>query len=219
MKVAVMANGEWDAAWGRSELTENHIEMLICADGGGNKAIASGRIPDVLIGDLDSITKENLEKCIAAKTTVKQYPCEKNETDLELAVAYADTYLDYQGCSQDEIVLYAAGGKRLDHLMGNISIMIAYAEKGRRLKMKDPRSDAWVMLQGKENIKGSIGQQLSIVALSDDARVSAEGLYYELDMLNLAHNSPRGISNVFKDEDISIEIHEGKVLIYVQIPC
>jgi thiamine pyrophosphokinase len=219
MKVAVVANGEWDAAWGRGELTGNHIEMLICADGGGNKAIASGRIPDVLIGDLDSITKENLEKCIAAKTIVKRYPREKNETDLELAVAYADTYLDYQGCFQDEIVLYAAGGKRLDHLMGNISIMIAYAEKGRRLKMKDPRSDAWVMIQGKEKIKGRVGQQLSIVALSDDARVSAEGLYYELDRLNLTHNSPRGISNVFRDEDISIEIHEGKVLIYVQISC
>lgn len=215
MKTAVMANGEWDLEWGRNELNKSHIAMLICADGGGNLAIAAGRLPEVLIGDLDSITEENLEKCMLGHTEVKIFPKEKDQTDLELAVEYAEAYLRSVGTSQNEIILYAAGGKRMDHLMGNLSLMIGYAQKGLRLKMKDRHSEAWVMVTGKEKIKGNIGQQLSIVPLSDYACISAEGLYYELDRLNLAQHSPRGISNVFTHEEITIEIHEGKALIYL----
>ncbi|UWG96169.1 thiamine diphosphokinase [Dehalobacter sp. DCM] len=214
MKTAVMANGEWDFEWGRSELDKSKIAMLICADGGGNLAIASGRLPDILVGDLDSITDDNLERCIKGHTEIKKYPKEKDETDLELAVAYAEMVLKSTATPQSEIILYAAGGKRMDHLMGNISLMIGYAQKGLRLKMKDKQSEAWVMVPGKEIIKGNIGQQLSIVPLSDYACISAEGLYYELDRLNLAQHSPRGISNVFTHEEITIEIHEGKALIY-----
>lgn len=215
MKTAVMANGEWDIEWGHAELDKTNIAMLVCADGGGNLAIASGRLPDILIGDLDSITEENLEKCMTGHTEIKIYPKEKDQTDLELAVAYAESYLQSVGASQNEIILYAAGGKRMDHLMGNLSLMIGYAQKGLRLKMKDRNSEAWVMVPGKEKIKGNIGQQLSIVPLSDYACISAEGLYYELNRLTLAQNSPRGISNVFTHEEIAVEIHEGKALIYL----
>lgn len=213
MKVAVMANGEWDSSWGQNELADTQLELFICADGGGNLAIASGKVPDVLIGDMDSITAENLKKCQEGNTEIKTFPKEKNQTDLELAVEYAEKTLQSYGNPEDEILLYAAGGKRLDHLLGNVALLLAYAEKGRRIKMRDKISDAWIMLRGKDRVCGSKGQELSIIPLSEKAEVTSNGLYYELSNLSLSQNSPKGISNVFTCEEIVLEVHEGKVLI------
>ncbi len=213
MKVAVMANGEWNVSWGQRELATQEIDVLICADGGGNHALAAGKFPDVLIGDLDSITEDSLKICQNHNTKIKKFPREKDETDLELALAYAETYLQGYGCQEDAIYLYAAAGRRLDHLLGNISLMLGFAEKNRRIKLVDSSFTAWVMLPGKELLKGIEGQQLSIISLSEQARVTSRGLYYELNNLTLFQNTTRGISNVFNEELAEIEVQEGKVLI------
>lgn len=213
MKVVVIANGEWDISWGRNELKGKQIDVLICADGGGNLAISSGRIPDVLVGDFDSITQENFSKCLDGNTEIKKYPAEKDETDLELAVKYAEATLQCYGNSKDEIFLYAGGGKRLDHLLGNIALMLGSALNNRRIRMIDKNYQAWIMLPGKEIIQGFKGQELSIVVLSEQARVTSKGLYYELANLTLLQSGARGISNVFKDEEAEIELHEGRILI------
>jgi thiamine pyrophosphokinase len=154
MKIAVIANGEWDPEWGRKEFAQKPIDVLICADGGGNLAISSGKIPDVLIGDLDSITEENLNRCRENNTKIKKYPREKDQTDLELALEYAETYLKAYGTQEDEISLYAGAGKRLDHLLGNIALMLQAAENNRKIKMVDKSFIAWVMLSGKEILQG-----------------------------------------------------------------
>jgi len=213
MEVAVMADGEWDSSWGRVELEKNKPDVLICADGGANLALSSRRIPDVVVGDLDSITENNLRLCLENNTKIKKFPAEKDQTDLELALEFAEEYLQIMGRPEDEIQLYAAGGKRIDHLLGNIAIMLGFARSGRRVRMIDRSFTAWVVLSGKESLKGSTGQLLSIIPLSEAARVSSLGLYYELDNLVLLQSSPRGISNVFRGEKAEIEVLAGAVLV------
>lgn len=213
MKVALIANGQWNPEWGRKELAESQIDLLIGVDGGTNIAVAAGRVPDVVIGDLDSINAENLSKCRDNNTIIKKYPKEKNETDLELAMEYAEFCLQSKGKPEDEIVLYAAGGKRLDHLLGNIALMLGWAQKNRTIRMVDKNYQAWVMLPGTKVICGSKGQELSLIALSEEARITSKGLYYELDELTLLQISPRGISNVFENEQAEIILHQGIILV------
>lgn len=213
MRVAVIANGEWDVLWGSSELEAQRMDLIICADGGANHALASGIMPDVLIGDLDSITEENLVKCQSGHTKIKKYPREKDQTDLELAMEYAEEALRSYGQPGDEIILYGAGGKRVDHLLGNIALMLGWAQKARKIMMAAKDFQAWVSLPGTEVITGNLGQELSILALSEQARVTSRGLYYELDNLTLHQNSARGISNVLSQKDVQIEVHEGIILI------
>jgi thiamine pyrophosphokinase len=217
MKVAVIANGNWDPHWGRKELAKEKIDVLICADGGGNHAVSSGRIPDVIVGDLDSISEASLSKCQSNNTKIKKYPVEKDQTDLELALEHAEEYLRAYGKPEDEIILYAAGGKRLDHLLGNIALMLHWAEKDRTIKMLDNNYQAWVMLPGTKTIKGTQGQELSLIPLSAKAQVTSRGLYYELDKLTLSQNSTRGISNVFKEDLAKIQVHEGKILVIITV--
>jgi len=213
MKVAVIANGDWDIHWGREQFAKEQVDVLIGADGGGNLAISSGKIPDVLIGDFDSITTENLDVCRENHTIIQKYPREKDETDLELALAYAEALLQSRGYPGDEIALYAGGGKRIDHFLGNLALLLRAAENNRRIRMIDKSFVAWMMLPGKETIRGTPGQELSIIPISESALVTSRGLYYELNSLVLRQNKARGISNVFKEKYAEIEVHRGKIFI------
>jgi thiamine pyrophosphokinase len=71
------------------------------------------------------------------------------------------------------------------------------------------------MLPGTKTIKGTKGQELSLVPLSEKARVTSQGLYYELANLTLLQNSTRGISNVFKNNLAEVQVHEGKILVII----
>ncbi len=207
-KIAVLANGSWDSVWGKQVLEE--VDFLICADGGANNAALSGRLPDLLIGDLDSILVENLEQCEKMGCAVERFPCEKDETDLELALSRAEEQALFVG--ERDIWLYGATGKRIDHFLGNLALMLAYARKGYRVRLVDSEHEMWI-LQGREEITGSQGQEVSLIALSDRAVVTTEGLYYPLQQGVLLQESPRGISNVFLGEKAVVEVHEGWVLV------
>ena len=208
MRIAVLANGAWDIEWGSQILEE--VDYLICADGGANHAFLSGRLPNLLIGDLDSVTPEVLKQCENADCVIKRFPCEKDETDLELALIYAEEQVRLVG--ERDIWLYGATGKRIDHFMGNVALMLAYARKGYRIRLVDPEHESWI-LQNRESIQGSLGQEVSLIALSEKAVVSTEGLYYPLQNGVLLQDSPRGISNVFVGDEAVVHVHEGSVLV------
>lgn len=208
MKIAILANGAWDLEWGSQVLKE--VDFLICADGGANHAALSGRLPNLLIGDLDSITPEVLKQCENAGCIIERFPCVKDETDLELALINAEEQARL--ASERDIWLYGATGKRIDHFMGNIALMLAYARKGYRIRLVDPEHESWI-LQGLECIRRSSGQELSLIALSEKAVVTTEGLYYPLQQGVLFQDSPRGMSNVFLGEEVVIQVHSGWVLV------
>lgn len=206
-RIAVLANGGWDAEWGRKILQE--VDYLICADGGANYAALSSRLPDLLVGDLDSVSPENYRRCLEAGCSVERYPSEKDETDLELALLRAAEKAREFGIK--EIWLLGATGKRIDHFLGNVALMLGYARQGYKLYLADPEQELWI-IQGREEIRGSAGQQLSLISLSEKAVVTTEGLYYPLQQGVLPQDSPRGISNVFLGEKAVVEVQEGWVM-------
>lgn len=212
MKVAVIANGEWDAEWGRQELAE--FDFLICADGGGNHALQAGRLPDVLIGDLDSITPVNLERCQQKNVLIQQFPREKDKTDLELALEYAVSQLNLHSPTQEllSLWLYGATGGRVDHLLGNLALLLHYFKRGYRIYLKDPHHQIF-LLQDRDVLKGHEGQELSIMPITEKARVTTEGLYYPLNGDVILKDSTRGISNVFLGEEAAVQVDEGIVML------
>lgn len=212
VKIAVLASGAWDPVWGDQALKD--VDFLICADGGANYALLSGRMPDLLVGDLDSILPENLKVCQQRGCGIERYPRQKDETDLELALSKAEERACFVG--EQEILLLGATGKRIDHFLGNLGLMLFYARKGFRLRLLDPEHEMWV-LQGREEIQGAEGQEVSLIPLSDRAVVSTTGLYYPLEHGVLLQDSPRGISNVFLGEKAVVEVHEGHVLVVLLI--
>ena len=213
MIIAVLANGEWDPVWGKNELAS--VDYLICADGGADAAIAAGRLPDVIVGDLDSVSKETLAVCRKNRVEIVSYLREKDETDLQLAVKRAEKKcleakpLDQEGSN---IYIYGAFGGRLDHLLGNLVLALAYADRGICLRYKDPAQEAWVIWKRTE-IFGKIGQNISLLPYGGSVCVSTDGLKYTMDHDELFMDSPRGISNEFKEKKCVLEVHRGKLLV------
>lgn len=208
MKIAVIAGGEWDAAWGKGQLQE--VDFLVCADSGGDAALAAGRVPDLLIGDLDSISEAGLSEIRRSGVKIEQYPQAKDETDLELALK--DAITKARAAGEKDILLYGASGGRIDHFLGNVALMLKAAFQGLRLILKDPQHEVWV-LHGKQRIQGAVGQEISLIALTEKAIVRTEGLAYPLNAESLWQYSPRGISNVFLGEEATVEVSEGYVLV------
>ena len=101
-------------------LIEKYFEkadLIICADGGANHLRKLGKLPDILVGDFDSISEGDLDLLLAANVEIVRFPSEKDATDTQLAVQLA---MD-RGC--DEVILLGAAGTRLDHTLANVFLL------------------------------------------------------------------------------------------------
>ncbi|MBT7483683.1 thiamine diphosphokinase, partial [Candidatus Peregrinibacteria bacterium] len=92
-------------------------DFIIAADGGTRHALTLGLLPSVVIGDLDSLDSVNWHVLDENRVEIIEYPQDKDETDLELALAYA---ID---SGYKQIRLIAALGGRLDQTLGNLSLL------------------------------------------------------------------------------------------------
>ncbi|MDR1961401.1 MAG: thiamine diphosphokinase [Gracilibacteraceae bacterium] len=212
MKIAVTANGAWEAEWLANTLNSRRPDLLVAADGGVLALLAAGRKPDVLIGDFDSAPPEAVNRCRAEGARVIAFSAEKDATDLELALSWADEELRRAGAAE-EILLLGAGGKRMDHLLANVALMLGFAQRGRRVRMLNPTEECWVAGPGREEITGRAGALLSVLPLSVEAVLSYEGLFYPLCRQILRQNGVRGISNRLLGAKAAVEVHAGWVLL------
>src|SRR6185312_12586989 len=87
-RIIIFANGELpDLEKARILLQEN--SYIICADGGTRHTLALAVQPNLIIGDMDSIEKGQLQELQKTGVSIELYPRDKNETDLELAINQA----------------------------------------------------------------------------------------------------------------------------------
>jgi thiamine pyrophosphokinase len=106
-------------------------DFCIAVDGGARYAIALGRTPEVLLGDLDSVPHEIQESLRRSGARFVVYPADKDETDLELAIDFAND------AGYREIIILGALGARLDHMLGNLSLLLRSPQAGLQIRMDD----------------------------------------------------------------------------------
>src|SRR4051794_26538968 len=94
---------------------------VIAADSGLDHADDLGLAVRLVVGDLDSVSKDALERARDAGVAVQEHASEKDETDLELAMAAAVAR------GADRLVIVSGGGGRLDPLLAGVA---ALAEPG-----------------------------------------------------------------------------------------
>ncbi len=115
-RIVIFANGELpNLKKARALLRPD--DYIICADGGRRHALALGLRPDLIIGDMDSVEKEQLQKLQADDVAIEFFPRDKNETDLELAINHAVEL------KPEQIIIVAALGGRLDQTLANIALL------------------------------------------------------------------------------------------------
>jgi thiamine pyrophosphokinase len=179
-------------------------DYIICADGGTRHALALGLKPNLIVGDLDSVTDVELQK---ADAKVMQYPRDKNETDLELALNHA---LERKPTS---LLIIAALGNRLDQTLGNISLL-----SDPRIATLDIRLDDGIeevfFCRNQSKVRGRSGDIVSLIPWNGAVKgISTNGLRWPLNNETLYPDKTRGLSNEMLDAFAEINIESGLLLI------
>ncbi len=199
MKALILGNGDIaDYAWIKRRTLG--YDLLICADGGLRHAEKMELVPDIVLGDMDSVRK------IPQGVIRKVFPARKDETDGELAVEYA---LE-QGA--DEVVMAGFSGCRLDHTLTNIFFLEKIADAGKTGIFIDDKNEI-CFLRDKINLQGKPGELVSIVPLCNIEGITTKGLEYPLCKETLYFGKSRGISNVMTGQECEITIEAGYGLV------
>lgn len=185
---------------------------VICADGGGEAARAWHIQPQLLIGDMDSISPETLAELEAlAGVEVRRLPVEKDETDLEMAL-YAALEL-----GANQITVVGGLGGRLDHSLGNLYLLAApkLREAGAKVRLLGENEEVFLLRGGEQlTVEGQVGELLSLTPLGGDAvGVRTGNLYYPLRGETLFIGPTRGVSNVFTTNRAEISLEQGMLLV------
>jgi thiamine pyrophosphokinase len=189
-------------------------DVLIAADGGTQHCKTLGLTPSLIVGDFDSVEAEELAIYQAKGVGTIQHPSYKDETDLELAIALAVER------GLDELYIIGALGSRWDMTISNL-LLLALPQFSRvNIHVVDGRQDIF-LLHGGGNIEldGTPGTTISLIPLGGDARgISTHGLEYPLRNETLHFGSSRGVSNVFVEGHIQIELGQGILLCMLNKP-
>lgn len=207
MLALIIANGDLNSI-DRTAIRATPYELLIAADGGARHCLELQIQPDLVIGDFDSLSDEELKQIIAAEVAVERHPVAKDETDLELALQAA-----VKRGAQD-IRVYGALGSRWDMSLANL-LLLAHSElKTKRIELVAGNQYVYLVYPQRPLIlKGTQGDIVSLVPLQGDAiGVATDNLEYPLHDEDLKFGATRGISNVMLANRARISLQEGDLL-------
>jgi thiamine pyrophosphokinase len=184
----------------------NGGDIVICADSGYLSAIQCGLKVDHLVGDMDSLSSDEVEKAREDGAVIHRYPADKDGTDGELAL---DLAIDL-GFRKIEMV----GGKggRLDHFLSAVFFNSLVGD--------DVSLDIWMdeelllfVPEGRFVTRPAGWYVVSILPYGGSCVVSTEGLKWELHEDLLDHGSTRGIHNEIIGESFTVRCHRGALLL------
>ncbi|MCA9790393.1 MAG: thiamine diphosphokinase [Candidatus Eremiobacteraeota bacterium] len=211
-RVAILAGGQPpDPDYCRQQVAR--ADRLICANGGFAVAMLLGLTPDAVVGDLDSLTPEQIDRLERSRIPVRRLPVTKDASDLELAMQLAHSW-----GARDVIVLGALGG-RTDHLLFNLVAGLCYCrEVGMRTVLANHDQEAF-LVEPDHRILERQGWIASLLCLSATCTgVALKGFEFPLEGESLRRASSRTLSNRILAEEASISLEEGLLLALLVMP-
>lgn len=196
MRAVIIGNGDIKN-YDKIKQKINTDDYIICADGGFEHTRKMGIVPDVVIGDFDSV------KDAAGIQNRIEYPKRKDFTDGFLAVEYA------KDKGYDDILMLAMTGDRLDHTIADI-MLLSICKNG---VLADDNNEIY-LLRDKLVLNGKKGQTVSIIPVMGDAEgICTKKLEYPLNHETLHFASTRGVSNIMMSDVCEITIEKGLALV------
>ena len=185
-------------------------DILIAIDGGMEWFSKLNINPNILIGDLDSISKKTLEELRSDKgLIIKKHPKEKDSTDMELGI----DYLISNNCK--EIIIFGGTGTRLDHTLANIFLLDKLNKKNIKGKIID-KNNTILIIDNNYEMKKELGKYISIIPITElGSTISLEGFKYDLNNYSLKFGSTMGVSNEIVDEKAYINVVKGTVVLFI----
>ncbi len=182
-----------------------NAQRVICCDGSAEKLVRAGYIPDAIVGDMDSLSKDT-----ADRFNDRLYADKSQETnDLTKAVSWCNER------GYKDLVIIGATGKREDHTIANISLLTEYAENNNIIMVTD--TGIFTPMLESHETSSFPGQQISIFSIDSETEISSTGLRYPLVKKKLS-NWWSATLNEAVGKNFTLEFSKGKVVVYLQFP-
>jgi thiamine pyrophosphokinase len=203
-RICIVANGNIS----ETALSQIHdSDAVIGVDRAAFWLISHGIIPDVAIGDFDSVTKQ--ERIIIEKNakSVRVFPKDKDATDLELAIDHAITL------HPKEVMILGAIGTRFDHSFVAVQLLEKFIGSGISAVLRDEKNEC-VMCNAKHILlKNTHYKYFSVLPVTDEIVISITGCEYPLKRTTIRRGISLGVSNEIVSDEATITIHKGAALI------
>lgn len=179
-------------------------------DRGVYTLLSNGIKPTIALGDFDSVSIEEYESIQKSVEEVKTFKPEKDETDMELALNWA--------LSQNPTVIriFGATGGRLDHLFGNIQLLIQTLKGySTHVEIIDQQNIIYIKTPGEYKIDQLKDKKyISFIPISSEVKgITLKGFKYSLNNRHIFIGSTLCISNELIHEYGTFSFSEGILMI------
>ncbi len=197
--IVILANGGFPESDPALSILEN-AEIIICCDEAADRLLSYGKEPGLIIGDMDSVSKNTLEKYADRIVLIT----EQETNDLTKAVNY---------CIEKRypsVIILGATGLREDHTLGNISLLVEYNREIDAIMVTD--YGTFSIVKSGKIMESFPGEKISFFSVDNHVKVTSEGLKYPLENLQL-HNWWRASLNEVTSDKFSLHYNSKWPLI------
>ncbi|MDR7221491.1 thiamine diphosphokinase [Aminobacter aminovorans] len=178
---------------------------VIAADAGIRHATTLGLMPELWLGDFDSVPADVDPRF--AELPRETFPAEKDRTDGELAI---DAALRLGATSL--VLVGAFGGPRADHAFLHLALALRLAEAGTEVLLTSGRQEALPLLPGSASFDYEDGMPFSVLAFSELTGLSEEGSKWLLNSVDVPFGSSLTMSNEVRG-NLRISLGSGRALL------
>lgn len=179
------------------------FEVVFCTDGAYRYLQSEGIKPNVVSGDFDSLTQNEILEGIEVIETPDQ-----NFTDFEKALQIIEQR------NFHDVHIYGSSGMEHDHFLGNLTTGIKYKDKLNLVFFDDY---SYYFFSEKETILEDYkGRIISLYPFPITKNITTEGLLYPLNNEDLDLTNRIGTRNKAIDDLITIKYEEGDLLIFIK---
>lgn len=179
---------------------------IAAADGAAKKLRERGIIPNMIVGDLDSLADE-LELWRAQKSIVIQEFSDQNSTDYEKTL----TFVKEQG--KTNILVCGLHGGDLDHTLNNWSITMRHSAY-QHLAIFDNGKVA-IPITSSVQFAAAIDEMISLIP-QPSVHLTTAGLEWNLSGEVLEMGKREGARNTATATSVQLDIHSGSLLLFMQ---
>lgn len=210
MKFLIVSGGSLNKEFVMKIVGQGRYDRILAADSGMNALYAAAVTPDIIIGDFDSADEKILaffqqNKAIDFCTLNP----EKDDTDTEFAIRESIRR------GADFITIIGGTGTRLDHVLGNISLLGIGLEEQVSMELLDEHNRIR-MIQKPLTLEkdAQYGKYVSLIPYGGDVQgITLRGFKYPLSDYTMGGFNSLGISNEIVDEKAVIELTRGSLLV------
>ncbi|WP_372368235.1 thiamine diphosphokinase [Candidatus Uabimicrobium sp. HlEnr_7] len=205
-KVAIMSGGTTPQEDHFFKSLLPNYQFYVAVDMGMDVFHRLGIKPNILVGDLDSISSDIDIEGIE----LHKFPCDKDKTDTELAVDYCNS----SGFSHIDIL--GGIGDRLDHTLANAYLLVYANKPNNRVRLLNSINTIYLLTAAKAvEIKGKENDIVSLIPITENIEgLTIRGCRWNLEKGSISQGRTHGLSNYLKNTTANLSIAKGMTFVF-----